>query len=158
MEFADLLLASLKDIAAVFNEGGFNYCLAGGLAVGMLSTPRATEDIDLVVAIDRSERHGIESALRRKFVIVQSKKVVDFSFCPIWRLILTRGEEVEVIVLDLLIAENEILRKALKNPIVIEIDGVLVPVATRESLIAMKEPSQRAKDQADIEALRQETQ
>lgn len=47
MEFSDLLIAALKDIASAFNDNKINYCLSGGLAVSILSTPRATEDIDI---------------------------------------------------------------------------------------------------------------
>ena len=49
MEGANFLIEALKSIAMLFKESNVKYCLAGGLAVGMLSTPRATEDIDIII-------------------------------------------------------------------------------------------------------------
>jgi len=156
MEFGALLLASLKDIAFLFHEEDIKFCLVGGLAVSMLSTPRATEDIDMVVAVDRSFRKKMETVLGKRFTLVQSKDIVEFSFGPIWRLILRRENEDELVVLDLLLTETKESKKALEDPIPLNIDGVIVPVASRKSLIAMKQSSKRPKDLADIEALQQE--
>ncbi|MBI4254389.1 MAG: nucleotidyltransferase family protein, partial [Candidatus Rokubacteria bacterium] len=44
------LYTELRRIAEALDAGGIPYALAGGLAVSIYTTPRATEDIDLLIA------------------------------------------------------------------------------------------------------------
>ena len=44
------LYAELRQIAEALDEAGITYAVVGGLAVSIYTTPRATEDIDLLVA------------------------------------------------------------------------------------------------------------
>ena len=45
------LYAELRRIVAALDAAGVPYALAGGLAVSIYTTPRATEDIDLLMRI-----------------------------------------------------------------------------------------------------------
>src|SRR6185503_18737911 len=44
------LYAELRRIVAALDAAGIPYALAGGIAVSMYTTARATEDIDMVIA------------------------------------------------------------------------------------------------------------
>lgn len=46
MEIAKSLIETLKRLCLIFNEARIKFCLIGGLAVGILAKPRATEDIE----------------------------------------------------------------------------------------------------------------
>jgi uncharacterized protein YfaA (DUF2138 family) len=60
-----------------------------------------------------------------------------------------------VVVVDFLLADREIYREALRNPISLTIDGIIIPLARPESLIRMKELSNRPQDLLDIAALKE---
>ena len=51
MDIARSLFETLKSLCRILGDARLEYCLIGGLAVGILSKPRATEDIDLLVLI-----------------------------------------------------------------------------------------------------------
>ncbi|OGK83991.1 MAG: hypothetical protein A2X52_14140 [Candidatus Rokubacteria bacterium GWC2_70_16] len=55
------LYAELRRVVAALDAAGIPYALAGGLAVSIYTTPRATEDIDLVIA--RADRERAVEAL-----------------------------------------------------------------------------------------------
>lgn len=44
------LYAELRRVVEVLDTGGIPYALAGGLAVSIYTSPRATEDVDLLIA------------------------------------------------------------------------------------------------------------
>jgi hypothetical protein len=157
MEPHNFLIACLKEIATLFSEADIRFCLAGGIAVGILSAPRATEDIDLIIAIDPDDQERILTRLKHSFTIVQNKEIVNFSFGKLWRLIVRQKENSELFILDLIIAESEILRKAVDEAFEIIVDGISIPVITKENLIRMKSGSARLKDRMDIETLSAET-
>ncbi len=50
------LYAELRRVAEALDAAGVNYALAGGLAVSIYTVPRATEDIDLLLALSDLER------------------------------------------------------------------------------------------------------
>ena len=149
METNNYLLEALKDIARLFNQADIKYCLIGGLAVGVLATPRATEDIDFLVFVDPSERSRIEDILKQTFLLIQSKEPVNLSFGKLWRLIIKRKNHKELIILDILTADSQELQDAIEAAFTIELSNVLIPVISRQDLIKMKSSSQRTKDRAD---------
>src|SRR5947208_10478758 len=53
------LYVELRRIAEALDAAGVAYALAGGLAVSIYTTPRATEDIDLLI-----RREGVDRAVR----------------------------------------------------------------------------------------------
>ncbi len=158
MESSNFLLGALKDIARLFNESNIKYCLVGGLAVGILSGPRATEDIDLIVCAGLEEHGKIESIVKQAFAILQSKEPVNLSFGKLWRLILRQRNRDEIIILDMIMADNLELQHFIETAFVIELEGVPIPVISKENIIRMKSNSTRLKDRADIEALKSEAE
>lgn len=52
METAKGLTEVLKKLAGLLAKEELDFCLVGGGAVGMVATPRATEDIDILVLLD----------------------------------------------------------------------------------------------------------
>ena len=67
----------------------------------------------------------------------------------------TPNDAAGVVVVDFLLADHEIYREALRNPISLTIDGVTIPLARAENLIRMKELSNRPQDLLDIAALKE---
>lgn len=78
MEIATSLIETLKQACIVLNDADVRFSLVGGLAVGILARPRATEDIDLLVLMDAREKDALENLLHQAFEIVQSQDVMHF--------------------------------------------------------------------------------
>ena len=158
MEVAKGLIETLKSICHCFGEVNIEFCLIGGLAVGILARPRATEDIDLLVLIDDKKKKLIRDLLQDKFKVVKINNEMHFKKATIWRIILqdTFTNDNGLIVVDLIFADNEVYKETVSNHIKIEIDGIEIPVATPENLIKIKRLSNRPQDIIDIEALKEE--
>ena len=155
MEIAKGLLETLKGISSCFKKAEIPFCLVGGLAVGIVSQPRATEDIDLLVLVDEQERLRLENALRYNFSIAKINQVMHFKNAAIWRILLHdafTGDEGFIIV-DFIFADQDVYRQAITNHITISVDGIDIPVATLQDLIAVKKLSNRPQDLIDIEML-----
>jgi len=157
MEIAKGLIETLKNICLSFDEANIEFCLIGGLAVGILAKPRATEDIDLLVLIDEEKKRLITQLLQEKFKVIKINDEMHFKSATIWRIILqdTFTKDNGLIVLDLIFADNAIYREAIASCIKLNIYGVSIPIARPESLIEIKKMSNRPQDLIDIDALRE---
>jgi len=155
MEIAKGFLETLKAVSCCFKTAEIQFCLVGGLAVGIVSQPRATEDIDLLVLVDEQDRLRLETALRTKFSIAKINPVMHFKNAAIWRILLRDvcADESGFIVIDLIFADCEVHRQAIANHITIRVDDIDIPVAAIQDLIAVKKLSNRPQDLLDIELL-----
>lgn len=145
----------LRDIVAALSERGVTHALAGGMAVAAHGIPRATKDIDFLIA--HTDETVADQALRSLgfapevrgggFVRYVRRPVAEIPELTEWA--------------DLLLARQaiglELLQQAQANPILWE-QGLRLPVVTVEGLILMKalafvnDPS-RFQDRADIISL-----
>jgi predicted nucleotidyltransferase len=57
------LFPDFRDLLAAFDESGVRYVVVGGYAVIFHGRPRATKDLDLLVAIDPDNRERLARAL-----------------------------------------------------------------------------------------------
>ena len=156
MGISRTLTEELLTICKVLNDSDFDYCLVGGLAVSMLATPRATEDIDLLVAITEESKEAFAELLSKEYMVIQSSENFEFEHVCLWRIILKRNNcnESPVCILDILFADDELYQKVLSEKGIVEIKGVEIPVINVSNLIAIKERSNRPRDLLDIEDLR----
>ena len=88
MEIAKSLIETLKKVCLLFCEAHIKFCLIGGLAVGILAKPRATEDIDLLVLIDEKHRARIAKLIRDNFEVIQDHNLMRFREATIWRIVI----------------------------------------------------------------------
>ena len=153
MEIANSIIAVLKQSAIMFRKHGVQYCLAGGLAVSMLTRPRATEDVDLIILVEESEKNYLEGLLRQELDVIQSQEVMHFKNASIWRNIVSFQSE--AVVLDLIFADKPAYRNAVTNAETLELDGVTISIVTPQDLIEVKKLSARPMDISDIELLRE---
>jgi predicted nucleotidyltransferase len=156
MGIAEDLIDTLKSLCGLLTESRIEFCLIGGLAVSILAKPRATEDIDLLVLIEESQLPSLGSLLQRRFSVIQAANIVRFKTATICRttLVPPSGKNDAPVVVDFLLADREVYREALRDPIELIVDGVKIPVSRPESLIRMKEISNRPQDMIDIEAVK----
>lgn len=154
---ADVLEAAIRRTVVWFNVHHLSYCLVGGLAVSFRTIERATRDVDLAVGV-QSEHHA-ENLIR---------EIQNIGFTPVELLqrrsngaistVRLLSAEFPGVYLDLLLStcgiENEVITYA--TPIEI-LPGLVIPVATIPSLVAMKILScgykNRRQDVLDLEHL-----
>ena len=153
MDVAQGILNTLKRTATLFRENDIAYCLAGGLAVSLLSRPRATEDIDLIVLCEERDVPSLEALVRAHFEVIQVRDVMRFRTASIWRFILGDGNK-GVIILDFILADRDEYRTSIANSVEIAVDDYLINVITPQDLITIKQLAGRPVDLMDIEALR----
>lgn len=143
----------MKRTATLFRENGISYCLAGGLAVSLLSRPRATEDIDLFVLCEEKDLPSLEALVKAHLEVIQVLDVMRFRNASIWRFILGDGNK-GVVVLDVILADRDEYRTSIANSVEIVVDDCLINVITPQDLITAKQLAGRPVDLMDIEALR----
>ena len=144
----------LRKIIAALNAHGVRYALAGGLAVSIYATPRATEDVDLLVA--DSELDAVIAAVAPLgFRLAGRPMEVARGRLRIQRLIKTDGSD--LVPLDLLIPVDAEIRRTLDGPTVVDWQGEPTSIVSVKALRVLKRLRGSTQDLADLEALGPET-
>jgi len=155
MEIGTALFETLKHLCSVLNKAQSAYCLIGGLAVGILAKPRATEDIDLLMLMGEDSVESLRKLLRHHFDVIQDHDIMHFRNCTIWRIVVSDSfpEDNGLVIVDIVFADREVYKNALADTICLEIDDTVIPVVRPEHLIEIKRLSGRPVDLLDIQAL-----
>ena len=157
MEIAKSLIETLKKLCLLFSEARIEFCLIGGLAVGILAKPRATEDIDLLVLVDENKKETIAKLVKDNFEVIQDHNLMRFKHTTIWGMVIKDAftKDNGLVIVNLVLADNEIYEKAVQDVITIQIDEVDIPVVKPENLIRIKRLSNRPRDLLDIRELQE---
>lgn len=141
-------VADLVSLCKSLNECKVEYILIGGFAVILHGNVRSTKDIDLLV--EPSEQNIIK--LKKGLSVLPDHAAMDIGNCDVKEYEVVRVAD--EIVIDLMAKACGIDFGAAKNEIqLIEVDGVKIPVASKELLIRMKD-TVRHSDKLDSEFLR----
>jgi len=153
------LAALLRDVAARLHASGISWAVVGGLAVSARTTPRFTQDIDLVVAVssDVEAERLVSDLARDAFHITGVVEQTATGRLATARLSRSGGDPDDAVV-DLLFAssgiESEVVAAA--EPVEL-IPGLDVPIAQIGHLIALKvlarDDETRPQDLIDLRAL-----
>ncbi len=153
------------ELIAALADGGVDYVLIGGLAVGAHGFPRATKDIDIVPAPDASNLKRLAAVLRT--VGARHHGLGDFDpsefpFDPLDPAQLAEGGNFVLITrlgrLDVMqwvpgipgeLAFEHLARDAVDT----SLGGHRIRVCSREDLVAMKRAAGRPQDLLDLEEL-----
>ena len=159
------MIDDIKAVARALNDAGVEYLVVGGVAVGLHGYPRTTQDLDLVVRLDRENAVEALDALsslgyrptvpapmqdfadpevRRRWV--EEKGMVVFS------LVSDRHRRLTV---DLFAAVPFDFAEEFRRREGSEVEpGLVIPLLSVEGLIRMKEAVARPKDLDDVDHLR----
>ncbi|MBI3151710.1 MAG: hypothetical protein HYZ21_06230 [Chloroflexi bacterium] len=144
-----ILLPDFKEFLKLLKEHDVRYLLIGGYAVGYHGYPRATEDMDIWVAVDPENADKIVSALKgfgfddpelKPELFLQKPKIIRMGFPPLRLEISTSISGVE-------------FDECYQARIVDELDGIEVNLIDLENLKKNKKASGRPKDIADLKKL-----
>jgi predicted nucleotidyltransferase len=138
-----------KDLLAEFARCAVEFVLIGGYAVGIHVKPRATKDLDLLVAGNEHNLERVATALERfgapPNVVAAARRlapteVVYLGVAPVRIDILRTADGIDT---------DQVIQRARK----ITVGGLAVPVISIDDLIANKRASGRPRDLADVELL-----
>jgi len=138
-----------KEFLKLLNEKGVRYLLIGGYAVGYHGYPRATNDMDVWIAIHRDNAQKIVDVLREfgfdhpdltPELFLQENKIIRMGNPPMRLEISTGISGVE-------------FEECYTSRIVDTLDGVQVNIIDLTHLKANKKAAGRLKDLADLENL-----
>jgi hypothetical protein len=141
-----------KEFLRLLKEHDVRYLLIGGYAVGYHGYPRATEDMDIWVAIHPDNAQKLVSTMRAfglqdpnltPELFLQKPKIIRLGFPPMRLEISTSISGVE-------------FDECYRTRIVDEFDGVEVNLIDFENLMKNKKASGRPKDMVDFEKLQQQ--
>ena len=139
------------------------YLIAGGLSVNLYGVPRVTQDIDIVIAMDRENVLKITSLLKELGYVprlpvspddlanpdkvkdwIENKNLKAFSFYH-------KNENYKV--LDIVLVHPLDFEKSFKNRTVKRAKDIDIYLASIDDVVKMKEFSGRSQDLSDIEML-----
>ena len=120
------------ELIAALSDGGVEYVLIGGLAVGAHGFPRATKDVDVVPAPDAGTLDRLTKVLRA--IEAQLGRLAVMQWVP--------G-----------IPGDLAFEHLTRGAVVTSLGGRPVRVCSREDLIAMKRAAGRSQDLLDLEEL-----
>jgi hypothetical protein len=146
--FAEQLVAVGRALSSLNAE----YMLIGGLAVGVWSAPRATQDCDLSVRVLASTDALRESLAAAGLDIARGDLARAHAAGEAVRL-RRHGCADEPVVVDLLFATTPFEFEALRRRQPLRVLGVDLPVATPEDLLVFKLIAGRPQDLADAHLL-----
>ena len=144
------LYAELRGIVEALDAAGIAYALAGGLAVSIHTAPRATEDIDILIA--RADLDRIVQALQPTgFRPAGRPMQVAAGRLEIQRL--TKINGADLLPLDLLMPNDPALAALLTDRTSLSLEGHPAWVVGLGALRTLKRLRGSALDRADLEAL-----
>lgn len=136
-----------KEFINFLNANNVKYLLVGGWAVGLYGNPRATRDIDFLVAVDDDNLKKLEKALyefgaptidMRHFK--EEGNFFRMGRSPIQIDIITDASGID-------------MKECYSRRNYINVDGVDISLISKEDLIMNKKASGRLRDLADVESL-----
>lgn len=143
-------LTTLLSLQAWFQKEEIPYALIGGVAVGLISQPRATQDIDLVVWLDFEDIEQFLVSGARFGFVPRIPNAVEFAMRS--RVVLLRHETTKISV-DVSCGALPFELEMITRSIELRIGELAIRVATPEDLIITKAIAHRSRDLIDIDNL-----
>ncbi len=141
----DHLQRCLRILKALDLEG-VEYTLIGGMAVVFHGLPRFTEDIDLLVKLDKRNIEKLKRALRAEF---EDPSIEEITAEDLMQYAVVRYASPEGFSVDLIGRLGEVADYETLEAEWLEVQGVRVRIATAKALYKIKHDSVRPKDQSD---------
>lgn len=143
----DILIATLKDIAAFLNDQKIAYALIGGMAASVRGEPRSTLDVDIIISCD--VQRGLKlldqlGASRFRPLFDGVEQVLRTG------LLLPLAHRETGIKVDLALAMSGFDQAAIKESTIADIGAGPTPIVSAEYLVVMKQLASRPRDLDDI--------
>ena len=147
-----LLLVTLREVLRSLDDLDAAYMLVGGVALAAWARPRATTDLDLVIAVPAEDLPAVGKLLGRRVGGLSSMRPFRFRDGTTLQRVLVQRPEGEVTV-DLILADTAFLAAALRRRVPRTLGDLEAHVATPEDLAVMKLQAGRGQDLVDVRSL-----
>lgn len=144
-----MLNPDYRDMLSAFEDAGVEYLLVGAYALAAHGQPRATGDIDLWVHPSSENAGRVMQALQTFGAPLSEVNPEDFAKPEVVFQIGVTPRRIDI----LTSIEGVEFAEAWKDRMEVDIEGVVVPVLSREHLIRNKRALGRTQDKADLERL-----
>lgn len=145
-----LMNSEFNELLSLFAKHEVRFLVVGGYAVMKYGEPRFTKDIDLWVAIDKTNSESVFAALKEFGAPLAGLNSEDFmnssSFYQMGRAPLRVD-----IMMSIAGVEFE---ECWKRRVLVELGGAVIPFIAKDDLIIAKESSGRAQDLIDADQLK----
>ncbi|MBS0264757.1 MAG: hypothetical protein JSS02_22675 [Planctomycetes bacterium] len=148
---------ALDVVCEFLDRSGFPYAIAGGMAVAIWGEPRATYDVDLVVAANFSAPEDLLAAIRAEpafFLDPQTLPMPPDMNIIRAHLVDKQASEPGIILVDLLLLKSAFAASLQQRRILMTVAGRERWVCSVEDLIVLKLMSGRTKDLEDVRGIR----
>lgn len=156
-------MTDYQSLLREFHEKGLRYLIVGGVAVNLHGYPRFTNDIDILLALDRENLKKMSDIMekmgyqRRLPVDIQElgdeqkvQTLMNDTGMTAYSFIHAKEPQFNV---DVLVGESVEFDRFTAHVMRAEVWGLEVPVVSIDDLIEMKRNSKREKDVQDVVAL-----
>lgn len=147
-----MLNPDFKDMLSAFAEGDVDYLIVGAYALAAHGVPRATGDLDLWIQSTTENAERVLSALEAFGSPTHDLSVSDLSQPDLVFQIGVAPRRIDI----LSSIDGVAFDQAWEDRVLVEVEGVELPVISREHLVANKRALGRTRDIADIERLEAE--
>ncbi|MFO0810596.1 MAG: hypothetical protein U0746_18365 [Gemmataceae bacterium] len=148
------LVKALLHTRAILDELGIPNALMGGLAVAAWDHIRATDDVDMLVAVAEADWPSLVTSFEQRdgFRRKLFEPILDFDGERVLQLMYQPPGKFFDFQVDLFLAESEFHRAALarRTPFTLPDGSATVPILTREDLILFKLIAARIIDRRDV--------
>lgn len=141
------LPVDFKEFIQCLNKHRVKYLLVGGWALGVYGNPRATKDIDFLIAVDKSNITQLQKALLEFGAPTVNAEV----FEEIGNVFRLGSSPIQIDIINQ--ADGISIDESYKRRVNIKLDDIVIPVISKADLILNKRSSGRLKDLADVESL-----
>ena len=142
-----MLNPDYRDILSIFNDEKVEYLLVGAYALAAHGNPRATGDIDLWIRPSRANANRVVQALSRFGAPVDQLQKADFEKRDLVFQIGVAPRRIDIMTS---ISGVERFEDAWRERLLVEVEGLTIPVISRKHLIENKRVTGRPQDLADV--------
>lgn len=143
------LLEAVKQVQEFLEHEGWSFMVVGGLAVAVWGRVRATQDVDISVAVPPHERQRLVERTRQYFTPVPDDPEKFIARTNVLPIVTESG-----IPVDLICAWTDMEEEAIRRARSVEVEpGFTMRVAAPEDLAVMKFISERPRDREDVEGI-----
>lgn len=152
MTYQAFFLDAIDDIFRILSAQSDDFALIGGLAFSILVEPKATMDIDILIASEKSDLQSLKELFESSFDhVFYSKIPVKSRALSIERLTVIRQDR--EIPIDFIRPPGFFTENAMKRKKILIFKNTSIPIVTIEDLYILKQLSPRIHDQADCERI-----
>jgi len=145
-------------------KNGIRYLIVGGLAVNLHGVPRVTQDIDIVIAMERENILKLNAVLKKLGYkprlpvnpddMVNSKIVKDWVVNKNLKAFSFYHQKENYKVVDIVLVHQLDFEDAFKNKSVKKAQNIEIYLVSIDDLIKMKKSAGRSQDSSDVEMLK----